>query len=81
MYRLIPIYRVKIISQKITEIKRRNGMNGNKNCTELSIFKRIVGILLFGLAAILGNVISAIPCAASIPMAIAYFGIQCRLWF
>lgn len=56
-------------------------MNGNKNCTELSIFKKIVGVVLFGLAAILGNVISVIPAVASIPMAIVYFGIQCRLWF
>ncbi len=56
-------------------------MNGKKNCKELSIFKRIVGIVLFGLAAALGNVISVIPCTASIPMAIAYLGIQCRLWF
>ena len=56
-------------------------MNGNKNHTELSVFKKIVGIVLFGLAAALGNVISVIPCEASIPMAIAYFGIQCRLWF
>ena len=68
-------------SQKGTEVKRRSVMNGNKNCTELSIFKKIVGIFLFGLAAVLGNVISIIPSVASIPMAIAYFGIQCRLWF
>ena len=56
-------------------------MQKKKNCTELSIFKRILGVVLFGLAAVFGNVISLIPCAASIPMAIAYFGIQCRLWF
>ncbi len=53
----------------------------NKDCRELSVFKRIVGILLFGLAAIFGNVITMIPYVASIPMAIAYLGIQCRLWF
>lgn len=56
-------------------------MKKNKKCTELFIFKRTLGVVLFGLAAVLGNVISIIPCAASIPMAIAYFGIQCRLWF
>ena len=47
-------------SQKGTEVKRRSVMNGNKNCTELSIFKKIVGIFLFGLAAVLGNVIRAL---------------------
>ncbi len=52
----------------------------NDSCAELSVFKKILGIFLFGLAAVFGNVISVIPYIASVPMAIAYLGIQCRLW-